>query len=621
MLMAPLALRDLWRERVFFLCNLVVMVGVLVRLLVLIGVKNGVYQALVGQFPANPATLQIDTRGNAALTEADIAPLRAWPEVAFVVPRTRSQFDDVTLQAQPGGPILRAALLLPTGAGDPNLPPGLVLQEDDIALSDLVARQVQVQPGDRVTLVTLAQGRPHQLILSRQVRLILPAATIAGRSLLAPYSVLDLVEAFYDAYALPDHGVPEGRDQALRVPRYEGLRLYARHLSPLGALQARVGQALGLATSARTREVEAVRGLGRNLDIAMAPTAALAALGLAAALIFAFWSDVTRKRHSLAVLAILGLGSRRQALLPPLQAALTAGAGPVLRDLCPGRPGRGPAVRGGAAAGDFHRGHRTGRGSGDCGWGSGDGSGLGAAQRSGIAPAGGALMAMRRRWFLLLILRSGLAGGPPALAQGGQSAWPVDLYDPGAKAHGPADLILPLPCGGAMAFQQVDLPMAAGDPLADLRLRLGQSAEAMGFAIDDLSFAPASQPDPGPAARARGSTTPVDAPFGPAARDAFPPALRAGGAGRSLGQDQLALSGDAQGIDLPVEMDARDAAALGQGAGLVQGGIVDLMQIRRRDLGRADILKGRRGREGRGWGQWHCLSPVRCKIVRLTQGQ
>lgn len=60
--------------------------------------------------------------------------------------------------------------------------------------------------------------------------------------------------------------------------------------------------------------------------------------------------------------------------------------------------------------------------------------------------------------------------------------WPVDLFDPGAGAQGPADLILPLPCGGAMAFQQVDVPTAAGDPLADLRLRLGQADEAMGFA-------------------------------------------------------------------------------------------------------------------------------------------
>lgn len=60
-------------------------------------------------------------------------------------------------------------------------------------------------------------------------------------------------------------------------------------------------------------------------------------------------------------------------------------------------------------------------------------------------------------------------------------AWPVDLYDPGAKAFGPADLILPLPCGGAMAFQLVDIPMDAADPLADVRLRLGQSNEAMGF--------------------------------------------------------------------------------------------------------------------------------------------
>lgn len=330
MLMVGLALRDLWRDRVFFLCNLAVMVGVLVPLLVLFGVKNGVYQALEGQLLANPATLQIDTQGNAALTEAEIAPLRAWPEVAFLVPRSRSQFDYVNLQPAGGGRLMREALLLPTGAGDPNLPPGLVLGPEEVALSDLVARQMQIGAGDEVVLVTQAEGRPHQLRLTRKVRLVLPAATVSGRSILAPYPVLDLVEAFYDAYALPDYGVPEGRDLALRVPRYEGLRIYARDLTQLGALQARVGQSLGLATASRAREVEAVLGLGRNLDLAMALTASLAALGLGAALVFAFWSDVTRKRPTLAALAILGLEARQLALLPLVQAGVTAASGLVL---------------------------------------------------------------------------------------------------------------------------------------------------------------------------------------------------------------------------------------------------------------------------------------------------
>ncbi|MFC3117680.1 hypothetical protein ACFOHS_02760 [Jhaorihella thermophila] len=97
MLIARLALRDLVRDRFFLICNVAVMVGVLVPLLVLFGVKNGVYSALIGEMLADPANLQIDTAGNATLTEADIAPLRDWPEIAFLTPKVRSQFDYMTI--------------------------------------------------------------------------------------------------------------------------------------------------------------------------------------------------------------------------------------------------------------------------------------------------------------------------------------------------------------------------------------------------------------------------------------------------------------------------------------------------------------------------------------------
>ena len=56
--------------------------------------------------------------------------------------------------------------------------------------------------------------------------------------------------------------------------------------------------------------------------------------------------------------------------------------------------------------------------------------------------------------------------------------WPAEIYDP---ADVPADLILPMPCGGAMAFQKVIVPVDAADPLADRRVRLGQTDDRTGF--------------------------------------------------------------------------------------------------------------------------------------------
>ncbi|WP_425043970.1 formylglycine-generating enzyme family protein [Primorskyibacter sp. S87] len=76
---------------------------------------------------------------------------------------------------------------------------------------------------------------------------------------------------------------------------------------------------------------------------------------------------------------------------------------------------------------------------------------------------------------LLAIL--GILWAGPAAAQ---DPWPVDLTDPGAEIS-PSDLVLPMPCGAAMAFQKVEVPPEGEGPLADRRLRLGQSLDQTGY--------------------------------------------------------------------------------------------------------------------------------------------
>ncbi len=53
--------------------------------------------------------------------------------------------------------------------------------------------------------------------------------------------------------------------------------------------------------------------------------------------------------------------------------------------------------------------------------------------------------------------------------------WPPILIDPSSQLHGPADLVLPMPCGGGMAFQKVNVPVDIARPLSDRPFRMGQS--------------------------------------------------------------------------------------------------------------------------------------------------
>ena len=71
-----------------------------------------------------------------------------------------------------------------------------------------------------------------------------------------------------------------------------------------------------------------------------------------------------------------------------------------------------------------------------------------------------------------------------ATAAAGQPPWPVEMTDPAAlAAQDPraADLMLPLPCNGEMAFQRVVTPVQTDNPLSDRRVRLGDPDPATGY--------------------------------------------------------------------------------------------------------------------------------------------
>ncbi|MFK7761973.1 MAG: ABC transporter permease [Roseobacter sp.] len=323
MLILSLSLKDLFFQKVHLICNVAVLAGVLVPLLVLFGVKNGVYNALIGELMSNPRSVQIDTSGNAEFTHADAETVRTWPEAGFVTLKTRSQFDFVNVRLD-GGRQKRDAILIPSGTGDPNLPEGITLEDGTAVVSAQLANQLEISAGDRIDVITQAEDRPRQLRVQLQVAAVLPPERVSGRAVLAQLPVLDLVEAFYDAYALPDYGITQGKPLNARAPVFEGMRVYARGLEDLAPLQNEIESTFGISTEARTAEVQGVLNLGRNLNLALLLTASVASLGLAAALVFGFWGEVQRKRHVLASLALMGLGGQRLWLFPMIQALVTS---------------------------------------------------------------------------------------------------------------------------------------------------------------------------------------------------------------------------------------------------------------------------------------------------------
>ncbi len=65
----------------------------------------------------------------------------------------------------------------------------------------------------------------------------------------------------------------------------------------------------------------------------------------------------------------------------------------------------------------------------------------------------------------------------PATAGAAEAPWPERVYNP-QKADD--DLVLPMPCGGAMVFRRIELP--ADGLLGDRRIQLGRTDDALGYA-------------------------------------------------------------------------------------------------------------------------------------------
>lgn len=80
---------------------------------------------------------------------------------------------------------------------------------------------------------------------------------------------------------------------------------------------------------------------------------------------------------------------------------------------------------------------------------------------------------------LLLALCAAAPLTDRAVAQ--EITWPVEFYDPAAEVTAPADLVLPLPCGGGLALQRIDVPVDGASILDDRRVRLGSADQTAGF--------------------------------------------------------------------------------------------------------------------------------------------
>jgi putative ABC transport system permease protein len=319
-----LATQDFVFDRRLFFCFVMALAAVLAPLEVLLGLKYGVVEAFREQLLENPRIREITNGSNRAFDAAFFDRLRARPDVAFVLPRTRSLAATINLQREGGNNVV-VADIVPTATDDPLLE-GKVIPIDSgaVVLSTSAAEKLGVHQGDRIvgTASRIFEDRREAIRLQLQVLDVTSAFPRDGA--FASIDLLTALEDYRDGHAVPAFRWPGAEASGPRL--FAGFRLYARRLEDVFAISAALRQA-DVDVRDHGDEIGFVLALDRNLSVMFGVIAAIGSVGYVLSLGASLWANVERKRKQLSVLRLLGLSGYAMVAFPVLQAGFVAVAG------------------------------------------------------------------------------------------------------------------------------------------------------------------------------------------------------------------------------------------------------------------------------------------------------
>jgi len=320
-LLAMLAALDLWHDRKVSFCIIASLVAVIAPLLLLFGLKYGVVSQLNQELLSDPRNLEVRLSGNHNLPLNWFKRWQAMPEVAFVMPLTRTLNTEASL-LKDSQHFLADVELIPSGQGDPLLPSLEPPKSGELLLSASAAQRLQVQTGERLKLVVQRQieGKNQRGQVEVTVSGILPASAFARPAALLDLHLLVATEDFRDGFATPLLGISEGENAPERS-HYARARLYAKNLEDVALLAQRLSSE-HIESQTRASEIESVQAISRVLNLIFAVIAWTAVLGAAFALGGALLASIERKRRELALLRLIGFARQAIAGLVVMQSAL-----------------------------------------------------------------------------------------------------------------------------------------------------------------------------------------------------------------------------------------------------------------------------------------------------------
>ncbi len=319
-----LATRDYLHEWQMSLCFVLGLAAVLGPMMVLFGLKFGIVGSMMEQLIEDPGNREIRPVGSGRYDRAWLDSVRAQPEVAFLVPRTRSIAATIELASTHSAHIVPVELVA-SASGDPLLAPDAPLPAgvDRVVVSWRTADKLAVKAGDKLdgSLARRYRGQQERVHLDLTVAAVAPLQAFSRDGAFVSVQLLEALEDFRDGRAVPELDWRGMQADAERS--YPGFRLYARSIHDVAGLRDAFAD-VGVDVHARVAEIELVQGMDRNLTAIYWAIAAIGLVGFSLSQGASLWANVDRKRKQLSVLRLVGFRTRDIVWFPMVQALYTA---------------------------------------------------------------------------------------------------------------------------------------------------------------------------------------------------------------------------------------------------------------------------------------------------------
>lgn len=328
-----LAWRDYLHEWVLSGCYVLALAAVLLPLLVLFGLKTGIISNLLSPLKEDPRYRQIVPGSSGHYSAAWFESMQQRPDVAFLVPRTRTIAATIRLRVPDStvGRIIDVELI-PSGPADPALQADVVEPRGygNVVLSANAAEKLGVAAGETIQgiISRTYQDETETVLLPLTVNAVAKTAAFSRDGLFISVELLTAVEDFRDGRAVPALDW-EGSPPLEQEREYAGFRMYARGLDDVAALHAEL---LGHGIDVRTRaaDIEVVNELDHNLSVVYWIVAIITVAGFCVSFASSTWANVDRKRRDFSVLRLTGFRTRAIVWFPILQASMTGFIGWLL---------------------------------------------------------------------------------------------------------------------------------------------------------------------------------------------------------------------------------------------------------------------------------------------------